>query len=754
MNIFKKITAIFILSVLLIMPVCAETIYEDIKETPITRGIMHKSVKTFSENGWVRYNLLTVDLTDDALKLKVMTSSDGISKLSTVKTMAENYNAKVALNADFFNPSTSDTNMLGMLYQDGKMLSTPSLDKFATFFITENNEILFDYFDYSATLYAENTSLCELSSCPLYQINKAPLNTGAITMITSAWGQTVTIPEICYAMICEPNGENLYKMTGFSWGGEAVSIPENGAVFIAHYPVNGFLNTNFAMGDTIRVELEITPDTSKIKEASGGNTLIVKDGEIATFTSDIAGYAQRSAMGVSKDGKTMYLVAVDGRQPDFSGFTQTELARLMIEIGAENAINLDGGGSTTMVADNRFTNKKEVLNSVSSLRKVSTAIGVISTLSPTNNASGIEIKLSESTIAPSGNVTVNTAITDENFNSIPHSPSDIVYTCSDETAVIDSNTITFTKGGKHKITAKYKDLSAEAYVYVLDDIFAINIFPEKLDAGKTASVTAYDKKGYSATIPVSSLSFSTTGDVIMEGAKVVSGEGTVTAKYNGLTSSAYVKAPFYERPLDIKVNDAFEGFIPNTKEILITGEILKSQNLIGRLSCLNALDVIKNHDNAYALSTFTNYFDTAKNINEVSEFSEKTIENTKLITFANYINSSFLSTEKSGWSSFKKTVEETTEKNVIILTNEPIYNMKSGEIDVFKHYLKLLTDKGINVFVVSTGEKSEVTTDDGVRYIYLGKRGDCTVKSYFYEQKSAALLRFYLSGDKLRYSFD
>ncbi len=58
----------------------------------------------------------------------------------------------------------------------------------------------------------------------------------------------------------------------------------------------------------------------------------------------------RSAVGVSADGWTLYVLAIDGRQPDWSvGATLRELADVLILAGAHDAINLDGGGSTTML---------------------------------------------------------------------------------------------------------------------------------------------------------------------------------------------------------------------------------------------------------------------------------------------------------------------------------------------------------------------------------------------------------------------
>jgi hypothetical protein len=64
----------------------------------------------------------------------------------------------------------------------------------------------------------------------------------------------------------------------------------------------------------------------------------------------------RTAAGIRKDGR-LALVTVDGRQPAKSaGMTIAELTALMLELGCDEAINLDGGGSTTMVVNGNVVN--------------------------------------------------------------------------------------------------------------------------------------------------------------------------------------------------------------------------------------------------------------------------------------------------------------------------------------------------------------------------------------------------------------
>ena len=73
------------------------------------------------------------------------------------------------------------------------------------------------------------------------------------------------------------------------------------------------------------------------------------------FDSDITqGRYPRAALGVSDD--ELIALACDGRSPDDAGLTLAELADVMTRLGCERAINLDGGGSTSLVFDGVLRN--------------------------------------------------------------------------------------------------------------------------------------------------------------------------------------------------------------------------------------------------------------------------------------------------------------------------------------------------------------------------------------------------------------
>lgn len=96
-------------------------------------------------------------------------------------------------------------------------------------------------------------------------------------------------------------------------------------------------------------------------QALAGSQILVDNGE-SVVEQGVGGLHPRTAVAVDAEGETLWLIVVDGRQRGYSeGVTLEELAGIAIELGADLALNLDGGGSSTLViADGSGT---RVLNS-------------------------------------------------------------------------------------------------------------------------------------------------------------------------------------------------------------------------------------------------------------------------------------------------------------------------------------------------------------------------------------------------------
>lgn len=126
-------------------------------------------------------------------------------------------------------------------------------------------------------------------------------------------------------------------------------------------------------GQQVKIELATEPFTEPVVTAIGGGPTLVREGEIVAAESP---RHPRTAVGFNAD--EILLVTVDGRQNDWSvGMTMVELAELMAELGCTEALNLDGGGSTTAWVDGEVVNRP----SDGGQRRIANALLVISTQS-------------------------------------------------------------------------------------------------------------------------------------------------------------------------------------------------------------------------------------------------------------------------------------------------------------------------------------------------------------------------------------
>ena len=127
---------------------------------------------------------------------------------------------------------------------------------------------------------------------------------------------------------------------------------------------------------------ELDPGQSRpwnVEDALGGGPALVSNGRVQVATDEEVFFGSaipythpRTAAGIAADG-TLLLLLVDGRQRQSRGVRLEELATIMVDIGAEEALNLDGGGSSSLVVNGRLLNNPVGRGEE---REVMTAVGV------------------------------------------------------------------------------------------------------------------------------------------------------------------------------------------------------------------------------------------------------------------------------------------------------------------------------------------------------------------------------------------
>ena len=184
--------------------------------------------------------------------------------------------------------------------------------------------------------------------------------------------------------------ENFNVIASINAGGYDMSNGDPGGLLVMHGDVYKPIGSGgfFAITKEGKAILGATSEWDKYKdqveEAIGGfGTLLVKDGKIAITANSnyYSDRAPRSAVGITATGKVVFMV-LDGRQEPFScGGSMIEIAQIMFDAGCVDAINLDGGGSSTFVARQPGDETLAVMNRPSdgAARSVSTSLVMAST---------------------------------------------------------------------------------------------------------------------------------------------------------------------------------------------------------------------------------------------------------------------------------------------------------------------------------------------------------------------------------------
>ncbi len=242
--------------------------------------------------------------------------------------------------------------------------------------------------------------------------------------------------------------ENYNVIASINGDGYNMSTGEPGGLLIMdgkeYHPIDGggffgILEDGTAVIGTQAEYNSIYKD--RVKEGIGGfGITLIKDGEIAVKTNSnyFKDRASRTAVGITRTGKVVFMV-LDGRQEPIScGGDAMEIAQIMFEAGCVNAINLDGGGSTTYVAKLEGADEIAVVSRPSdgTSRSVSTSLLMVST-APSSTAfdhaivesetdyltKGASLQLAASGVSATGNAAelpegTTWAVSDEKWGTV------------------------------------------------------------------------------------------------------------------------------------------------------------------------------------------------------------------------------------------------------------------------------------------------------------------------------------------------
>ncbi|UJB45139.1 phosphodiester glycosidase family protein [Streptomyces sp. A1-5] len=364
----------------------------------LARGVTYTEFRKTLPRGIVHGHLLTVDLSDPAVSVDLLHPS-AVAARAPVSELADDRDALAAVNGDFFDiseaqhpgvevtgssvgPAVSSGRQLKGAVPDGQRFG-PTLPPGAT-----TNDVLGVGYDHRARLdrlTLRGTVRSHTGSWPLRGLNQYALPEGGIGAYTARWGEVSRERAVC--------GTDTDRAAGCDTDAAEVTIRGGRVVETSDRPGAGAIEPGSVVlvgreqgarhlralhiGERVRISHRLVGRLPGRLHCAVGGFPVLRAGRPAPGLDTVA-VTMRTSAGIADRGRTLLLMALDGEQGRHqTGLTVRELAGLMAGLGARDAVDLDGGGSSTFVTQDA-DGEAQVRNhpTVERERPVANAVGV------------------------------------------------------------------------------------------------------------------------------------------------------------------------------------------------------------------------------------------------------------------------------------------------------------------------------------------------------------------------------------------
>ena len=337
-----------------------------IDETPVTAGAIRRTYEFIpaqnGAGGKTRVHVIAVDLTNPHVSLNAMTGGGTVPGKATVGSMVKETGAVAGVNADYFEMSGAQPVPFGFHIAGGELVkSAREIDGMYMFGITKGGEPVIDRFTFTGSVVASNGTEFPLKGVneSAYWSSTGASHANALYLYTSSWGAAER-PLDSSTTPTEALVQDSVVVMVSDKEPLPVQPPENGYILRGHGTAAKFILENLLPGTPVTASYRLQSTSGKVYAADdwsmmiGGHTILVDGGEPAEYSRSVSSLSPnagraRTAIGYSKDKKTVYLVTVE-KSGSSAGATLKELQQILVMLGVWRGINLDGGGSTTMIA--------------------------------------------------------------------------------------------------------------------------------------------------------------------------------------------------------------------------------------------------------------------------------------------------------------------------------------------------------------------------------------------------------------------
>lgn len=348
---------------------------DSVTTSTVTPGVSHRRIER-SAGPWV-VNVLDIDLRRNTLAIRGIRACDrllGRERPSAIarRLRQDSVNVVAVLNADFFDlrgrTGATESNVVidGEIVKAVRVTESP-FDAFdnvhSQFAMTDAGRPVIERFSLNAVVRTPS------GEWPLDAINASDSN--GLALMTP-WYDSMAVmgvpaDSVVSVALLKVGGRAdtaHYRVEGEPRRG-AVGVPDEQTAILVGMGDARTIVERLRDTDRVTVIAGFAPHRGRLRTIVGGWPRIVAGGRNVALEADSVEGTRppfsrarhpRSALGMSRDSLTLHLVTVDGRQAASVGMTLEELAEQMLAIGAFEALNFDGGGSTALVVRDSVIN--------------------------------------------------------------------------------------------------------------------------------------------------------------------------------------------------------------------------------------------------------------------------------------------------------------------------------------------------------------------------------------------------------------
>lgn len=486
----------------------------------LTGGVEYSEEVIDSVEGHQPINILTADTTDPNVAVGTVSSHDRIidPENEAVSSMANRTGAVAGVNGGYFRINASGQPNLGYI-ADGEIWKSPAHDQEGTFAVLDDGSIAIGKQEFSGTITGsgDTHALDSINWIDRAAKDRITLVTPRLGEVASTWlegkktlaigtsndgGKTIEISEV-------RSVDSLDQLPDDGYGLLAGDADSAGAKW---------LQANAAAGTTITTESKIAPNDN-ITEMVQGPGRILQDGEVFDDPHhqmpSLKKVNPETAAGIDANGK-LVLITFDGGQPaDVAlGVNWKHVAAYLKSIGIQDAVLLDGGGSSTMVTRVPGDTETTVANTPATgggpERPVSDGIFLYSTATEVGPAASVQVNGNQPLQVAAGAKTPLSAFAADS-NGNPTQDAVDVTVEPESLGSWEDGTFTANEAGTGTLTASVGGITQTIDVEVISDFDSLGISPDspRVDNGDEQQLTLVDiKDGQEVSLPGGSVEWS------------------------------------------------------------------------------------------------------------------------------------------------------------------------------------------------------------------------------------------------------